>query len=96
MPVVGVNCFRMEDEKLPIEIFSVPETTRIQEQKINRIKKDRDGNKVRQALDSVRRSCQENGNVMEEMVNAVCSYATEGEISSALKEVFGVWDCPVF
>jgi len=30
MPIVGVNCFRAEDEVLPIELFSSPETLKVQ------------------------------------------------------------------
>jgi len=43
MPIVGVNCYQMEEEELPVELFEVPETLQIQEQKLKKIKNERDG-----------------------------------------------------
>jgi len=96
MPVVGVNCYQMEDEKLPIELFKVPETLRIQEQKLKKIKNERNGAKVQEALDAVARCCDEDGNLMEVLVEYVTTQVTEGEISSALKSSYGTWNPPLF
>ncbi len=41
MPIVGVNCFKIEDEELPIELFSLPETLSVQKKKLEKIKKER-------------------------------------------------------
>ena len=96
LPIVGVNCHRMKDEKLPIELFEVPETLKIQESKLARIKKERDGSRAQQALDEVRRCCEEGKNLMDVIVESVKSRITEGEISHALKERYGTWNAPLF
>ncbi len=96
MPIVGVNCFKIEDEVLPIELFSSPETLKVQKKKLQIIKKKRNAAEVARSLDAISRCCEKNGNLMELMVGAVKSHLTEGEISQALKRVYGVWDPPLF
>jgi len=96
VPIVGVNCYRNENEQLPIELFEVPETLKVQEKKLNRIKKDRSPSLVKDALDSIRRCCDENGNLMEVLVESVKTLITEGEISSTLKKNYGTWKPHLF
>ena len=96
IPVVGVNCYRMEEEDCPLEIFEVPETIQLQEKKIERIKRERNGADVRKALDAVSRCCEEDGNLMEVIVDSVKSMVTQGEISQAIKKSFGTWTPPLF
>ncbi len=96
VPIVGVNCYRNENEELPIELFEVPETLKVQEKKLNRIKKDRSPSLVKDALDSIRRCCDENGNLMEVLVESVKTLITEGEISSTLKKNYGTWKPHLF
>ena len=96
MPIVGVNCFKIEDEVLPIELFSSPETLKVQKKKLQIIKKKRNATEVARSLNAISRCCEKNGNLMELMVGAVKSHLTEGEISQALKRVYGVWDPPLF
>jgi methylmalonyl-CoA mutase N-terminal domain/subunit len=96
MPIVGLNCHQVEEEKLPMELFEVPETLQIQEEKLINIKKKRNKDKVQQALDAIARCCDENGNLMEVIVDSVGSYITEGEISRTIKDRFGTWNAPLF
>lgn len=96
LPIVGVNCHRMKDEKLPIELFEVPETLKIQKEKLAKIKKERDDSRVRQALDDIKRCCHEEKNLMDVIVEAVKAQITEGEISDTLKEHYGTWNAPLF
>jgi len=96
MPVVGVNCYQIEDEKLPIELFSSPETRERQIEKLRKIKKERSDSKVRKALDAIRRCCEEDRNLMEVNVEAVAAYVTEGEITKTMKNHYGVWHPPLF
>ncbi|MBW1783929.1 MAG: methylmalonyl-CoA mutase [Deltaproteobacteria bacterium] len=96
MPIVGVNCFQMEEKELPIDLFQVPETLIIQEKKLNKIKAERDTTRARHALDRIARCCDENGNLMEVIVDAVKFQITEGEISQTIKERFGMWNTPLF
>ncbi|MDY6850814.1 MAG: methylmalonyl-CoA mutase family protein [Thermodesulfobacteriota bacterium] len=96
MPIVGVNCFRTGEEKYPVEIFQVPETLAIQEAKIKRIKAERDSQEAQKALDDIRRCCEADGNLMEVIIESVKARVSEGEISSALKDHYGVWTPPLF
>jgi len=96
LPIVGVNCYRMEDEKIPVSLFEVPETLKIQEQKLKKIKTGRDESRVKDALDAVARCCEKNENLMEVVVESVKAYATLGEISQTLKRSYGTWNPPLF
>ena len=95
MPIVGVNCYKQEDEELPMELFEVPETVRIQEEKLNKIKKERNNQQVQKALDSITRCCDENGNLMEVMLDSVKAYVTLGEVSRTIKKSYGTWSTPL-
>ena len=96
MPIVGVNCFKIEDEVLPIELFSSPETLKVQKNKLKRIRKERDSRKAEKSLEAVARCCETDGNLMELLVEEVKNLITEGEISQTLKRVYGVWEPPLF
>lgn len=96
MPIVGLNCYRAEDEKLPMELFQVPETLRIQEERLKRIKNERNASKAQSALEDISRCCDENRNLMEVIVESVKAHVTEGEISRAIKSCYGTWNTPLF
>jgi methylmalonyl-CoA mutase N-terminal domain/subunit len=92
---VGLNCQRVTEEKLPMDLFEVPETLRIQEEKLEKIKKERNPDQARRALDAIVDCCREDGNLMEVIVDSVKSYVTVGEISRTLKDCYGTWNMPL-
>jgi methylmalonyl-CoA mutase N-terminal domain/subunit len=93
--VVGVNEYVLEDEKISIPVLKIdPEVERRQVERTNRIRKERDNAKVRQALDGLRKASDGTENVMPHVVNAVKAYATIGEICDVWRDVFGEWDEP--
>jgi len=96
MKIVGINCYCMEEERLPVELFESPETLELQEQKLTRIKKERSHMDVQKALDDVLHCCEEDGNLMDVIVNSVKAKVTQGEISSTLKKYYGTWSSPIF
>jgi methylmalonyl-CoA mutase N-terminal domain/subunit len=96
MPIVGVNCFQIEDEKLPIELFRLPETLKIQKAKLEKIRQQRDSVKVQRAMDELAHGCEDGRNLMELLVDGVKAYVTQGEISQTLRKVYGVWNPPLF
>jgi methylmalonyl-CoA mutase, N-terminal domain len=96
MPIVGVNCFEIEDEVLPIELFSSPETLKVQKKKLKQIKKKRDSHAVTKSLDSIARCCERDDNLMELMVGEAKKFITIGEVSQTLKRVYGIWEPPLF
>jgi methylmalonyl-CoA mutase, N-terminal domain len=89
--VVGVNRFRTEaaDEQ-PIELLSVPESVRERQlAALEEVRARRDERAVRDALAEVTRVARTDENTMPAIVEAVRAYATVGEITGALGEVFG-------
>jgi methylmalonyl-CoA mutase N-terminal domain/subunit len=87
--IVGVNDFVVE-EKNQRQVFSVDESAaKIQKEKITKIKQERNAEKVSAALKEIEVCAKENRNLMPAIINAVESYATLGEISKAMKNVFG-------
>ena len=96
IPVVGLNCQQVTEEKLPMDLFEVPETLRIQEEKLERIKKERNSDEIRRALDAISDCCREDGNLMEVIVDSVKSFVTVGEISRTIKDCYGTWNVPLF
>ena len=96
LPIVGVNCFQAEDEELPMELFETPETLKIQEEKLERIKRERSESKVQKALDAIAQCCDQGGNLMEVAVESVKASITEGEVSRIIRERYGTWNAPLF
>jgi len=96
MPIVGVNCHRLEDEPYEPEIFTIPETLAVQEDKLARIRSKRSTAQAQKALDDIRRSCDRDDNLMEVIVEAVKARVSEGEISRTLKSCYGTWNPPLF
>jgi methylmalonyl-CoA mutase N-terminal domain/subunit len=93
--VVGVNAFRMEVED-PYEILYIDESAATQQiALLNKIRAERDNQKVQDALQALRNAAtDENVNTMPFIIDAVRVYATVGEISDALRDVFGTYQEP--
>ncbi len=92
--VVGVNKYVVEDEPEP-EILEIGvETEKKQVERLKDIKKNRDNKRVRDVLDAVRNAAKSGDNIMPVMLEAVKAYATVGEISDALRDVFGEYREP--
>jgi len=92
--VVGVNKYT-SDEPLDLELLEIDEgVARKQLQRLKRLKSRRDNDRVRQMLDKVRQVARSEENIMPTLIEAVKAYATVGEISDALREVFGEYKEP--
>jgi methylmalonyl-CoA mutase N-terminal domain/subunit len=92
--VVGVNKYVMEEE-IPVEILEIDEELeRLQIEKTNRIKNERDNGKVRENLERLEQACAGNENVMEPIVEAVKAYATLQEVCDVFRKVFGEYRDP--
>jgi len=86
--VVGVNEF-ITEAKVPIKLLKVdPETEKKQVERLRRVRAERDGKKVKEALKKLRRAADGNDNLMPFMLEAAKTYATNGEVSDTLREVF--------
>jgi methylmalonyl-CoA mutase N-terminal domain/subunit len=102
--VVGVNKFIGEGEleininRLVPDPYDPKKRARAEELQIanlNKVRKERDNQAVKAALKRVKEAAQdETANTIPPLVEAVEAYATVGEITNTLKEVFGTYQEP--
>src|SRR5271157_1426377 len=87
--VVGVNRFEVEEEK-PIPIQKIdPALEPKQVERVRALRARRDAGPWKAALQSVEDAARSGANVMPRILEAVDAYATVGEISDAMRRVFG-------
>jgi methylmalonyl-CoA mutase N-terminal domain/subunit len=89
--IVGVNLFQIEEEPLKDILRIQPGVEQYQKEKLSRVKKERDNRKVKETLTALKKAAQSKDNVVPPILDAVRAYATLGEISDTLREVFGVY-----
>lgn len=93
--IVGVNKYVMEDEPQQVPILVIDESVRKhQVERLEQTRTRRDNAEVTRTLDALRRAAQQNENTMPATIEAVRAYATLGEICSALRDVYGVYEEP--
>jgi methylmalonyl-CoA mutase N-terminal domain/subunit len=95
--VVGVNKFRLNAaEAHEIELHqNDPATERRQIERVHLVRQERDGALVQQTLAHLRTEAQGTVNLMPAIIEATRAYATIGEITQVLREVFGEFHEPV-
>jgi len=92
--IVGVNKFMTKEEQ-PIETLKIePEIEKKQVKKLQAFKKNRDNNRLNNALEDLKKVAESGKSVMPTIIEAVKLYATVGEICNTLKEVFGEYKEP--
>ncbi len=87
--IVGLNQFQMEEEPLRDILRIKPQVEQYQKEKLARVKKERNNAKVKETLAVLKKAAQGADNVVSPILEAVKVYATLGEISDTLREVFG-------
>ncbi len=94
--VVGVNKYAIEENK-PIETLKIDfKAQGSQLRRLEKLKKERDGAKVKVALEKIGKAFEnEDANSIEPMLKAVMEYATLGEIIQVGREIFGTWTEPM-
>lgn len=93
---VGVNCYRTDEEEPAVEFHSFREEDSISQiQRLNRVRAGRDPAKVNQALATLSHDAKAGNNVMPAVMNAVKVYATVGEITDCLIDIFGRYQEPL-
>ena len=95
--IVGVNKYQMDGESSEITTLVINESVR--EHQIERLQKTRDRRDtgaVTKALDKLRIASKKGENTMPATIEAVRAYASLGEICSALRDVYGVYEEPAF
>jgi methylmalonyl-CoA mutase N-terminal domain/subunit len=88
--IIGVNDYKTEEPECPIELLRIdPNVERDQLAGLQRLKRERDNTKVKQTLERLHRATEKDENLMPVMIEAVKAYATLGEISDVLRQVYG-------
>ncbi len=92
--LVGVNKYITEEE-IPVEILEIDEELeRLQIEKTNRVKNERDNRKVKAGLERLEQACVGSENVMGPIIEAVKAYATLQEVCDVFRKVFGEYRDP--
>jgi len=93
--IVGVNRYRMDDEPQEVPILLIDESVRNhQVERLEQARSRRDNGAVAKSLDRLRVAAQRGDNTMPATIEAVRAYATLGEVCSALRDVYGVYEEP--
>ena len=96
-PKVGVNCYKNEQEEdHPVEFHPYNEDdARVQIDSLRRIRAERDNAVVDATLTRLRVDAAAGRNVMPALVEAVKAYASVGEMTKELVNVFGRYQEPI-
>ena len=90
--IVGVNSFVKEKEEIDIPILEIrSEVQKEQIERLNKVKNERNNEKVDELLLKITKTAKDGGNVMHPIIEASLEYATLGEIVDAMKVVYGEW-----
>ena len=89
--IVGVNDFQAEEEVTPDILKISEETVNDQLARLKNFKSSRDGNLIKGHLEKIQNAAEADDNLMPLFVSAVKDKVTLGEISDALRKVFGLY-----
>ena len=90
--IVGVNSFIKENEEVDIPILEIRSEVQAEQiERLNKVKEERNNQKVNHLLKQITQTAQDGKNVMYPIIEASLEYATLGEIVDAMKVVYGEW-----
>jgi len=92
--IVGVNCLEVEDEP-PLDTLYIDDSLAdVQVAALESVRSRRDAGAAERALDALKLAAVGDENTMPRILDCVKAYCSVGEISDALRDVFGTWDEP--
>jgi methylmalonyl-CoA mutase N-terminal domain/subunit len=90
--IVGVNEF-LSEETQQEQLLKVDESLRDEQIKsLRQVKQNRDAGEVQRLLSALKSAAETSDNLLPHILRAVEAYASVGEISDALREVWGVYE----
>jgi methylmalonyl-CoA mutase N-terminal domain/subunit len=93
--IVGVNKYEMKGETQEVPTLVIDESVRKHQiERLEQTRHTRDGGAVANALASLKMAAKKGENTMPATIDAVRAYATLGEICSALRDVYGIYEEP--
>ena len=90
--IVGVNDYVAAEEEPVPTLYIDEEAAGRQMQRLERLRRERDQDGVRRALDALRAGAEGQQNLMYPILEAVRAYVTAGEMCDALREVWGEYE----
>jgi methylmalonyl-CoA mutase N-terminal domain/subunit len=90
--IVSLNEFANTGEKIHFSLYSPPEEVeKNQLERLKHVKEERSEERIKKRLRTLKLAAQEGQNVFPSILDAVRELATVGEITSTLKEVYGIY-----
>ena len=95
--IVGLNKHVDASEQINIPILEMdPKGYERQVGRLQELRLERDNEKTAQTLDALKQACANGDNVMPFLIDCATAYATLGETIDVMREVFGVYEEPLF
>jgi methylmalonyl-CoA mutase N-terminal domain/subunit len=96
--VIGVNSFEQGNEDMDIPLLEIdPKVEQDQVAALKKLRQERDNGAVQDKLAALKKAAETpDQNTMPYLMDCARVYATEGEITDVLKEVFGVYKEPAY
>jgi methylmalonyl-CoA mutase N-terminal domain/subunit len=95
--IVGVNEYVMDDDPMEIPLLQIAESVaELQKERLEKLRRERDGDRVRAALGELARGAAGRANTMPLLVDCARAYATLGEMCDTLRPIFGEYREPMF
>jgi methylmalonyl-CoA mutase N-terminal domain/subunit len=92
--IIGVNAFKSQDGEPMETLYISDDLAQVQIEGLDAVKSRRDSAAAARTLDRLRRAAAGDENTMPLILECVKAYCTVGEISDALRDVFGTWEEP--
>ncbi|HVT57878.1 MAG TPA: methylmalonyl-CoA mutase family protein [Thermoanaerobaculia bacterium] len=92
--IVGLNAFQLANEAPIATLYIADDLAARQVATLEEVKRGRGAAAVERTLDALRRGAAGDANTMPLILDCVRAYCTVGEISDALREVFGTYEEP--
>jgi methylmalonyl-CoA mutase N-terminal domain/subunit len=92
--IVGLNAFQVDDEPPISTLYIADDLADRQIAALDAVKERRDGGAAARTLDALRRGAAGDANTMPLILDCVRAYCSVGEISDALRDVFGTYEEP--
>jgi methylmalonyl-CoA mutase N-terminal domain/subunit len=93
---VGVNCYRVDEDNPDVEFHpSKQEDLDMQLASLRKVREERNKDAVDRTLKALHAAAKANDNVMPAIMDAVKAYATVGEMTKVLVDVYGRYQEPI-
>lgn len=93
--VLGVNRYTVEDKEPCPPFRTNPRAAEIEIDRLNKLRAERDNQKVERLKDELRRVCEKRDNVMPVVMELTREGASTGEVTNIYREMWGLWDVPM-